>query len=204
MFDARNTRLASASSLVLASAHDLLRLPQTAHLPLFRFRGQVTHVPAAADAPLRAVVCKEGYVSPAWQGVHCVGASFHRGGEPGMCESDHVANLARLQSMLPGYLAATRPEQVSGRVAFRPVSPDKLPIVGAMYRPDATPQGRDLSAVERWPGLYVASGYGARGLVWSVLMAELLASQIAGEPLPLESDLASTVDPARFLLRRKD
>jgi tRNA 5-methylaminomethyl-2-thiouridine biosynthesis bifunctional protein len=106
--------------------------------------------------------------------------------------------------MLPGYLAATQPAEVDGRVAFRPVSPDKLPIVGSMYRPDAIPQGRDLSAVGRWPGLYVASGYGARGLVWSVLMAELLASQIAGEPLPLESDLAAIVDPARFLLRRKD
>jgi tRNA 5-methylaminomethyl-2-thiouridine biosynthesis bifunctional protein len=36
-----------------------------------------------------------------------------------------------------------------------------------------------------------------------MLMAELLASQLEGEPLPIESELAATVDPARFLLRRK-
>jgi tRNA 5-methylaminomethyl-2-thiouridine biosynthesis bifunctional protein len=104
--------------------------------------------------------------------------------------------------MLPGYCAEATPESVDGRVGFRPVSPDKLPMLGQLYRPDARPQGRDFSAVERWPGLHVASGYGARGLVWSMLMAELLASQLEGEPLPLESDLAATVDPARFLLRK--
>jgi tRNA 5-methylaminomethyl-2-thiouridine biosynthesis bifunctional protein len=202
-YGASGARIASAPDLVLASAQDLLRLPQTAHLPLFRFRGQVSHVPAA-DAPLRAVVCKEGYVSPAWRGVHCVGASFHRGGEAAIRDADHRANLDRLQSMLPGYLAATDVATLGGRVGFRPVSPDKLPMVGPMYRPDAAPQGRDLSAVERWRGLSVATGYGARGLVWSVLMADLLASQITGEPLPVESELAATVDPARFLLRRKE
>ena len=153
---------------------------------------------------LQTVVCKEGYISPAYQGQHCIGASFHRGGEAAMLDSDHQANLERLESMLPGYLAETKTAAMRGRVGFRPVSPDKLPMVGEMYRPDARPQGRDLSAVERWPGLHIASGYGARGLVWSLLMAELLASQLNGDPLPLEADLAATVDPARFLLRRKD
>ena len=208
VLDAGGRTLAEAPQLILANAHDLLRLPQTAHLPLFRFRGQVTHLPAPASAALKSVVCKEGYVSPSYQGKHCVGASFHRGGEAPLRDSDHQANLERLESMLPGYLRDALPgaaaQSMTGKVGFRPVSPDKLPIVGEMTHPDATPQGRDLSAVQRWHGLHVATGYGARGLVWSLLMAELLACQINGDPLPLESDLAAIVDPARFLLRRKD
>jgi tRNA 5-methylaminomethyl-2-thiouridine biosynthesis bifunctional protein len=200
--DAQGKTLASAPQLILAGATDIIRLPQAAHLPLFRFRGQVSHLPAPADAPLHSVVCREGYATPAYQNKHCVGASFHRGGENVISNSDHAANLERLQRMLPGYCAEATPESVDGRVGFRPVSPDKLPMLGQLYRPDARPQGRDFSAVERWPGLHVASGYGARGLVWSMLMAELLASQLEGEPLPLESDLAATVDPARFLLRK--
>ena len=197
--------LAEAPHLILANAHDLLRFPQTAHLPLFKFRGQVAHLQAQSDpAPLQTVVCKEGYVSPAYRNLHCVGASFHRGGEPAMRESDHLANIERLASMLPDYLPEAKHEVMTGKVGFRPVSPDKLPIIGEMYRPEASPQGRDLSAVERWPGLHIASGYGARGLVWSLLMAELLTSQINGDPLPVEADLAAMVDPARFLLRRKE
>jgi tRNA 5-methylaminomethyl-2-thiouridine biosynthesis bifunctional protein len=35
-------------------------------------------------------------------------------------------------------------------------------------------------------------------------MAELLASQLNGDPLPLEAELAAIVDPARFLLRRRE
>jgi tRNA 5-methylaminomethyl-2-thiouridine biosynthesis bifunctional protein len=200
--DSEGRTLASAPQLILAGATDIIRLPQAAHLPLFRFRGQVSHLPAPAAAPLHSVVCREGYATPAYQNTHCVGASFQRGGEPAMNDEDHAANLKRLQRMLPGYCADAAPENVNGRVGFRPVSPDKLPMVGQLYHPDARPQGRDFSAVERWPGLHVASGYGARGLVWSMLMAELLASQLEGEPLPLESELAATVDPARFLLRR--
>jgi tRNA 5-methylaminomethyl-2-thiouridine biosynthesis bifunctional protein len=200
--DAAGTRLASAPQLILAGATDIVQLEQAAHLPIFRFRGQVSHLTAPAHAPLKAVVCREGYATPTYQGKHCVGASFQRGGEPAMSDDDHAANLERLQRMLPGYCAGATPENVGGRVGFRPVSPDKLPIIGQLYRAEARPQGRDFSAVERCPGLHVASGYGARGLVWSMLMAELLASQLEGEPLPLESELAATVDPARFLLRK--
>ena len=54
-----------------------------------------------------------------------------------------------------------------------------------------------------WPlDLPRAEGlYGSRGLVWAALGAELIASQLEGEPWPLERDLAEDVDPARFLLR---
>lgn len=202
IFDVTGRRLATASQLVLACAHDILRLPQSAHLPLLRFRGQMTHLPAPADSPLKCVVCQEGYVSPRYREHICVGASFHRGGEPDLSESDHLANLARLESMLPGYAATLNSLDIAGRVGFRPISPDKLPMLGPLHQPDATPRGRDLSSVKRWQGLHVATGYGARGLSWSALMAELLASQINDDPLPVEADLAATVDPARFLLRK--
>jgi tRNA 5-methylaminomethyl-2-thiouridine biosynthesis bifunctional protein len=51
------------------------------------------------------------------------------------------------------------------------------------------------------PGLYGAFGYGSRGLVWAALAAELLASMVEGEPLPIEGLLADALDPAR--LRRR-
>jgi tRNA 5-methylaminomethyl-2-thiouridine biosynthesis bifunctional protein len=53
----------------------------------------------------------------------------------------------------------------------------------------------------RMPGLYGAFAFGSRGLVWAALAAELVASQIEGEPWPVERELAEAIDPARFLLR---
>ena len=55
----------------------------------------------------------------------------------------------------------------------------------------------------RWPGLFVATGYGARGFVWAPLMAEFLASKLCGEPLPIGLELEAAVDPARFVWRGK-
>jgi tRNA 5-methylaminomethyl-2-thiouridine biosynthesis bifunctional protein len=38
-------------------------------------------------------------------------------------------------------------------------------------------------------------------LTWAALGAELIASQLDGEPWPVDRKLADGVDPARFLLR---
>jgi tRNA 5-methylaminomethyl-2-thiouridine biosynthesis bifunctional protein len=48
------------------------------------------------------------------------------------------------------------------------------------------------------PGLYALTGLGSRGMTWSALAAEVLASQICGEPLPVEADLVAALDPRRF------
>jgi tRNA 5-methylaminomethyl-2-thiouridine biosynthesis bifunctional protein len=57
--------------------------------------------------------------------------------------------------------------------------------------------------VPRHPGLYALLGYASRGLIWAGWAAELLAAQLEGEPLPLESALVDALDPARFVLRAR-
>jgi tRNA 5-methylaminomethyl-2-thiouridine biosynthesis bifunctional protein len=42
----------------------------------------------------------------------------------------------------------------------------------------------------------------SRGLTWAALSADIIASDVAGEPMPVERDLLEAVDPARFLVRR--
>ena len=62
--------------------------------------------------------------------------------------------------------------------------------------------GAQLTDLPRCPGLYCASAYASRGLVWAALAGEMLASLIEGEPLPLEGDLADALDPGRFVLKQ--
>lgn len=187
-------------TVILAHAHGLRTLEQSAHLPLRCFRGQTSHLPAAemGDAP-RCVVCREGYIAPPHEGYASLGATFQRSHDTALHVADHQSNLARLAAMLPELADHFTAAKLAGRVGLRPVSPDKLPMVGAL--PLAGCEPRPAAHVEwpRWPGLHVASGYGARGFVWAPLMAELLASQINGEPLPIEAELAAAVDPARFV-----
>jgi tRNA 5-methylaminomethyl-2-thiouridine biosynthesis bifunctional protein len=58
-----------------------------------------------------------------------------------------------------------------------------------------------LRDVPRLPGLFSVLGYGSRGLIWASFAAELLASHLEGEPLPIEHELAVALDPARFALK---
>lgn len=149
------------------------------------------------------MICRDGYVTPPVDGIRCVGASFLiDDDDTRVRKAEHEENLARLDGMLPGHAAGISPDTLEGRVGFRSVSRDRLPIIGAIVDADSPLAVTRLSGIPRQAGLYGLLGLGSRGLVWAALSAELLAAQIAGEPLPLEGDLVDAVDPGRFLLRR--
>jgi tRNA 5-methylaminomethyl-2-thiouridine biosynthesis bifunctional protein len=122
----------------------------------------------------------------------------------------HLENIERVAQMLPAFArlaAQANPSAFAGRVAFRCVTSDRMPMIGSVA--DEALAARDAQHLRgAWPldlprveGLYSAFAYGSRGLVWAALGAELVASQLEGEPWPLERDLAEDIDPARFLLR---
>jgi tRNA 5-methylaminomethyl-2-thiouridine biosynthesis bifunctional protein len=172
-----------AEAVILANAGEALRLHPLPHLRLRRVRGQVTYVPAASiDAP-RAVVLRGGMVLPALDGLCVVGATYDLEDEdPAPRVESHASNLERAAGILPGF--SFDPKSVNGRVAFRAVAPDRLPIVGRIS-----------------DQVHGAFAYGSRGLLWSTLAAELIASELEGEPLPIEGALCDALSPARFAKR---
>ncbi len=202
---ADGTLLAEAPVLIVASGASATQLQPLAWLPQKAARGQVSHLPAnKLGGGLPHVVCKLGYVAPAVDGLVLAGATLQPGDPDGSERvADHRENLARLELMLPGFTAGIAAEALPGRVGFRPMSPDRLPIVGPVPDVAAVRPNQRLPAQPRLPGLWCVLGFGARGIVWSALMADLLVSRLEGEPLPLESDLVDACDPGRFLLPRR-
>ncbi len=199
--DADGQLLGSAPVLILANAAEAARWAP--ELPLSSDTRVVSHLPASASS-VHTVVCRAGYLTPAHAGLACLGSSPLR--EGGSETQGHADNLALLNAMLPEASAETQATPPAGRVCARPGTPDRLPIAGALA--DATgfqpKHAGSLHLAPRRAGLYALTGFGARGLVWSSLLAEMLASQIAGEPLPLERELVHAVDPARFLARQAE
>ena len=204
--DAAGAVLAEAPVLIMASGVAAPNFEQFAWLPQESARGQVSHLPAGDTPALNvAVVCKHGYAVPAVDGLRLIGATMTLDdNEPNERQADHRDNLDRLERFLPGFATQLDPARLTGRVGFRPMSPDRLPIVGPV--PMVKPGQRSVVLEKNQrtppvhPGLWCAQGYGARGIVWSALMADLLLSRIEGEPLPLENDLVNALDPQRFLL----
>jgi tRNA 5-methylaminomethyl-2-thiouridine biosynthesis bifunctional protein len=191
-----------AQAPVVIFATGASQLPHTAGLPITPVRGQVSHLATGSLPELAHATCSEGYLTPALDGMHCLGASYVKENNAELRASEHAENLQRLAAMLPGAAATFDPEHMTGRVGFRATTRDHLPLVGAL--PDLSADlkpGVRFNTFPRQPGLFGLLGLGSRGLVWSTLLAEHLACVINAEPLPLEGDQADAIDPARFALR---
>jgi tRNA 5-methylaminomethyl-2-thiouridine biosynthesis bifunctional protein len=169
------------SIVILATADDSLR--KVAHARLRRVRGQLTCVPEESFAAPHTVVLRGGMVLPPVEGRCAVGASFDiEDSNPGPSAGSEAGNLERLSNILVDISLKTN--SFDNRVAFRAVAPDRLPLAGKIDE-----------------GVYGVLALGSRGLIWSSLAAELVASQLEGEPLPIEGTLADALDPARFARR---
>jgi len=168
--------------VILANSAEAPKLKPVPHLRLRKVRGQLTHVPAdAIDAP-RVVLLRGGMVLPPVDGICAVGASFDIGDEDPSPRADSDAgNIERLKGIFSTEVRASRFES---RVGFRSVTPDRLPVVGRLDE-----------------GVYGAFAFGSRGLIWAALAAEIIASELEGEPLPVEGKLADTLGAGRFARR---
>ena len=168
-----------AALVVMASAFASPLLPVS--LGLDSARGQLSCLPARQDMALHTVVCRDGYITPAINGMHTIGATIQR---HDACTdaraADDEENFQRLARLLPGF-AQDASVLMSGRVGWRAVTQDRLPLVG---RIDA--------------GLYVSLGHGARGVTCAPLCGEWLATLIAGEASPLPAAWQGLLDPLRF------
>lgn len=198
--------LAQAPVVVLANGEEMMNWEGSTAFRFKRVRGQVTHVGAGEIKSPEWVVCGDGYVTPAVQGIVSVGATYDFEESRGeVLESCGRENLGRLGALIPGCPEPDVRWASEGRVGFRMLSADRLPAVGALADGGACSaqlQGNFLEQVPRLEGMYGFLGLGSRGILWSGLGAEFLAARISGEPLPLERDLSEALDPARWILRQ--
>ncbi|NLD01022.1 MAG: bifunctional tRNA (5-methylaminomethyl-2-thiouridine)(34)-methyltransferase MnmD/FAD-dependent 5-carboxymethylaminomethyl-2-thiouridine(34) oxidoreductase MnmC [Gammaproteobacteria bacterium] len=213
-----NNLIAAAPVVVLCNAANVAQFTQSAHLPLNPVRGQTTQLPATpASEKINSVVCADGYISPARQGTHTIGASFNFAADSQAASlAEHYSNLDLLHEISPSLKehCATDALDVStlqGHAAFRCTSIDYLPLVGPVAQHDAFMQTyADLRKDARLPlqhpcpwqqGLYVNTAHGSRGLISAPLAAELLSAWICHEPFPLPLDIVQHSHPNRFALR---
>lgn len=212
VLDVNNEIIASASVVIFANARDASRLAGLKHAPTCVVRGQLTRLPLDTVPGLRLPLIGDGYAIPLADSL-LTGATYDIDDEGSDLRVDsHAENLDRLARLLPDLghgqtHLSLDPRALAGRVAFRCATSDRLPMIGPLadeaQSESQAPSLRGARPLDlpRAPGLYGSFGFGSRGLVWASLGAELIASQLEGEPWPLERDLAEAIDPARHLLR---
>ncbi len=210
LLDDTGQPIARSPVVVLANAADALRLLHIGDWPMRSVRGQISlydNDDAAASSRLRLPrlpIAGAGYLLPPIDGLAVFGASSQPGDADGAVRAtDHAFNLQRLRQIHDQ--PAPPLARLTGRVGWRLVADDRLPLVGAVPDESALADRRIERPrdMPRHTGLYLLSALASRGIAWSALGAQLLAAQIAGAPLPLEAPLVRAIDPARFALRRR-
>ncbi len=192
---------------------------QTEKLPVYPVGGQVSHIPTTPGlGALRQVLCYDGYLTPQnpANGMHCIGASYHRGvSEMRYQEDDQQHNRQRLIDCLPQAQWTHEVDVSAGdaRCGVRCATRDHLPMVGnapdyaatlSVYA-DLSRQADAAHAVPPAPALdnlFVLGALGSRGLCSAPLAAEILASQMSGEPLPLDGPTLAALNPNRLWVRK--
>jgi tRNA 5-methylaminomethyl-2-thiouridine biosynthesis bifunctional protein len=202
--DAHGRELAAAPMLVLANANMALPLAGVPAAWLTRTRGQVSwFAPPPALSALRVPVASGSYALRLPGGALLIGATQQTDDDDAQVRgTDHAANLERARQLL-GVELDVDLTTMHGRVGWRAMTQDRLPLAGAV--PDLAaplPARRDAPRlVPRRDGLFLATGLGTRGLTSAALVGELIAAQACGAPWPIEADLADAIDPARLALK---
>ncbi|MDC0398777.1 FAD-dependent 5-carboxymethylaminomethyl-2-thiouridine(34) oxidoreductase MnmC [Alphaproteobacteria bacterium] len=218
LYGGSGQRIATVDTLVIAAAQHSKSFKLISFLPLSSLLGQISFIPKNENSyKLKASIISNSYLMPNIDGFHVVGSTYSRDGfdenqwpQPVTVEG-HKKNYDNLDRELRSLFSDYQFHQWLGYSAIRCATPDRLPVVGPVpeakkFKRDFArlshgPRGKFPSGVAYQPNLFVLAGLGSRGIMTSALSAEVLTSQMLGEPWPIERTVATALSPSRFLAR---
>ncbi len=144
--------------------------------------GQVSHLPVTANS---AQICTGlsygGYLTPAVDGLHDLGATFDRDAALEVTTAGHSHNFDLLPSKLRTLFAGIETNGLTGRTSRRVSTPDRNPISGRL--------------AER---VFVLGALGARGFTFAPLLGDQLAALMLGRAISFDLPTRQLLDPYRF------
>jgi tRNA 5-methylaminomethyl-2-thiouridine biosynthesis bifunctional protein len=195
----------SAPKCVIANGYQANQFSHSSYVGVKGMRGQMTHVDEFYQENM--IYCKEGHILPAWNGVHAIGASFKNDLDTTPSKADDLNNIEPWQTFFQ-----TNLNPVDCWVGIRGVSLDHIPLVGPIADEQAFCSQFNIwrhhanrvlpYQMPNYPGLFMFSGFGARGLLTIPWLADVLKKMIIGEPMLVSNELLQALSPARFLRKK--
>lgn len=191
--------------LILTTAMETLNFKQCEAVPLSAARGQVTHIPTTPSLQkLKVTLCHQGYLTPVNNHLHCMGASFKRHQlNREISQQEQLENKQKLAKCITDkeWVKQINIDHQNANVAIRCMTRDHFPYLGqvadyqkikALYLQTGK---TDMQSI--LDDLFILTGLGSRGLCSAPLLAELLASLINHEPLPLNKEIIDKMSISR-------
>ncbi|HEY1095816.1 MAG TPA: tRNA (5-methylaminomethyl-2-thiouridine)(34)-methyltransferase MnmD [Alphaproteobacteria bacterium] len=165
-------------AIIIASAEAAIALYPELHQIVQPMRGQVTYF--KAPGTLNCPVIAGHYVAPVDTETWVTGATFQRQRTDAIPQdADDQTNLAALPDLLSNL--PEQPEITDHWAQIRYTTPDRRPLLGQMAE-----------------DVYLATALGSHGLQYSFILAEILASQLTGAPLPVAKNVLDFVHLHRY------
>ena len=199
--------------VVFAGGYDLFKnISQLNKIPTFSSHGQLTMIEKSFD--VESAFIDKGYIIPNYNGdKQVIGATFRKNTDSAgeIRASDDDFNISHIKNMLPA-IDTNDIQILQSRVGVRCVTSDHLPIIGKIvdydkfeelfYKPLAN--GYPSSKMPNIPyedGMYLASGFGSKGLCSSLLSAKIISASILRKESPISHKLQKSLSPHRFWVR---
>tara|TARA_B100001094_G_C18190328_1_gene806750 strand:+ start:2840 stop:4822 length:1983 start_codon:yes stop_codon:yes gene_type:complete len=200
------------ATLILANGSQVTEFEQTDTLPMRPVRGQVSQAMSLGElSELKTVLCAKGYLTPRYQNQHCFGASYsHHLNTLAFSQLEQDENCTKIEQSFTQSTWAQNMRIVDGadRVSVRMTTRDHLPYIGHVLHAEVLQRAeQDLTVLQETSeieqGLYMLSGLGSRGFTTAALAAEMLVSQIYGEPVPSSKEHLQKLHPHRIFIRKQ-
>jgi len=211
-----NTALLKSDLVIIANAGSATQLVPQMLISTQSVRGQVSLLSASKNTPsINTIICSDGYFSPAaYQGMHCLGASFASASlsdiqspELSVELADHLQNLQKLQQISNSLHDELKNNLAGGRASVRCTATDYWPLAGQILdgsallakppRPSA-----DVYTLPWIEGLYMNIAHGSKGFTTAPLCAEIIACMATRNELPVDAEIAGLLNPNRFQLKQ--
>jgi tRNA 5-methylaminomethyl-2-thiouridine biosynthesis bifunctional protein len=173
-------------------------------------RGQLVELNKSSYSDkIRQAVNAEVYITPEIDGKYFVGGSYSRDDSSTAINPDD--NVALLDSLAASYPDVFSEQDISDAwVGFRPMSKDRVPMVGAI--PDEMFFAQQYADINQGntkktylparyhPGLYMTAAHGSRAFTSCLLCGEIIAASIEGEPSLINRAVQAYLNPSRFIV----
>ena len=144
--------------------------------------GQVSQIPATVYSKrLCTGLSFGGYITPAIDGQHELGATFDRTARMEVTPAANRHNLELLPPELRVFFSEIRPESIRGRTSRRASAPDRNPILGRLAQ-----------------RVFVLGALGSRGFTFAPFLGDQLAASMLGHAVSLDMPTRHFLDPYRF------
>lgn len=194
----KTARTFHADHVLLASGSALTSLLPEPLVPIRPAQGQIIQVKSEQLSSIKQMLCHKGYAAPEQNELTTLGSTFNKGSwstEISAADSEEILKVTN-QSL---GTSLQLNDIFNARASVRATTPDHLPVIGAVpITVNPTEVNPSLATAQ---GLWVLCGLGARGFTSAPWSAELLVSQLYGQPLPCGEKLLKALSPSRFALR---